>query len=88
MRTHAKRGRGRAAASHDVQSELWTRALSRNLHDSRAGAHAGLRLKLLEFCGRTDDVADPWYTGDFETTYRDVFDGCAGLLENLLERNA
>lgn len=44
--------------------------------------------KLLEFCGRTDDVADPWYTGDFETTYRDVFDGCAGLLENLLERNA
>lgn len=53
-----------------------------------AGAHAGLRLKLLEFCGRTDDVADPWYTGDFETTYRDVFDGRAGLLENLLERNA
>lgn len=44
--------------------------------------------KLLEFCGRTDDVADSWYTGDFETTYRDVFDGCAGLLENLLERNA
>lgn len=26
------------------------------------------------------DVADPWYTGDFEATYQDVMDGCSGLL--------
>lgn len=33
-----------------------------------------------------NDVADPWYTGDFETTYRDVLAGCEGLLAFLLER--
>ena len=31
------------------------------------------------------DVADPWYTGDFETTYRDVLAGCTGLLAFCLE---
>ncbi len=40
--------------------------------------------KLLTFAGRGDDVADPWYTGDFETTYRDVVDGCEGFLEEIL----
>ena len=39
--------------------------------------------KLLAFAGRTDDVADPWYTGDFETTYRDVLEGCTTLLERI-----
>ena len=29
------------------------------------------------------DVADPWYTGDFDTTYRDVLFGCTELFENL-----
>lgn len=36
--------------------------------------------KLLEFAGLDEDVADPWYTGDFETTYKDVRTGCEGLL--------
>ena len=36
--------------------------------------------KLLEFAGSNRDVADPWYTGDFETTFNDVMDGCIGLL--------
>ena len=31
----------------------------------------------------TDDVADPWYTGDFEATYRDIVAGCEGFLEYL-----
>lgn len=31
------------------------------------------------------EVADPWYTGDFETTYRDVKEGCEGLLEEVLQ---
>lgn len=39
--------------------------------------------KLLEFAGSGRDVADPWYTGDFETTYDDVVSGCEGLLEQL-----
>ncbi len=31
------------------------------------------------------DVADPWYTGDFEITYRDLAEGCSALLERCLE---
>ena len=41
--------------------------------------------KLLTFAGSGMDVADPWYTGDFEATYRDVMAGCKGLLECLKE---
>ena len=29
---------------------------------------------------RGGNVADPWYTGDFEATWRDVNDGCRALL--------
>lgn len=36
---------------------------------------------LLEFAGETGDIADPWYTGNFDATYRDVLRGCEGLLE-------
>ena len=39
--------------------------------------------KLLEFAGSSRNIADPWYTGDFETTYRDVLEGCEALLETL-----
>ena len=40
--------------------------------------------KLLEFAGSSRDVADPWYTGDFETTWNDVTTGCNALLEKIL----
>lgn len=39
--------------------------------------------KLLEFAESDADVADPWYTGNFETTYRDVVAGCRGLLNSI-----
>ena len=39
--------------------------------------------KLLEFADSDADVADPWYTGNFEDTYRDVVAGCKGLLETI-----
>ena len=39
---------------------------------------------LMEYAGRPgSEVADPWYTRDFKTTWRDVEDGCKGLLERL-----
>jgi len=38
---------------------------------------------LLDFTDRPGDVADPWYTGDFEATWRDVSEGCQCLLEKL-----
>ena len=39
-------------------------------------------VKLLDFV-HGGDVADPWYTGDFETTYRDVLRGCEALLDKI-----
>ena len=39
--------------------------------------------KLLTFAGNGLDVADPWYTGDFGTTYDDVLEGCTAFLRYL-----
>ena len=39
---------------------------------------------LLDFTDRPGDVADPWYTGDFDATWRDVLEGCQRLLELLV----
>ena len=38
---------------------------------------------LLDYTSRPGDVADPWYTGDFEQTWQDVLEGCQGLLARL-----
>ena len=35
---------------------------------------------LLEFAGKSRDIADPWYTGDFDATYDDVLEGCTALV--------
>ncbi len=40
--------------------------------------------KLLDFAGETRDIADPWYTGNFDQTYDDVLRGCEGLLKELV----
>lgn len=52
----------------------------RNMGRMLGGDPAGKLHKMLEFAGSTRDMADPWYTGDFVTTYEDVCDGCRGLL--------
>lgn len=39
---------------------------------------------LMEFTHTPGEVADPWYTGDFEQTWQDVLRGCSGLLKKLL----
>ncbi len=38
---------------------------------------------LMDFTSRPGDVADPWYTGDFQETWDDVSEGCSGLLRHL-----
>ena len=35
---------------------------------------------LMSYTGRSRDVADPWYTGDFETTFKDILEGCEAML--------
>lgn len=54
-----------------------------NLYDMRRicqGDPEGKIHLLMDFTDRPGDVADPWYTRDFEATWRDVEDGCRGLL--------
>ena len=41
-------------------------------------------VKLLDLTDRGGDVADPWYTGNFEITYRDVIEGCESLIKKLI----
>ncbi|HIS40798.1 MAG TPA: low molecular weight phosphotyrosine protein phosphatase [Candidatus Aphodovivens avistercoris] len=52
----------------------------RSLRNLYRGDPKGKLYKLLEFANRTGDIADPWYTGDFDATYEDVLAGCEGLL--------
>lgn len=39
--------------------------------------------RLLDYSNNPRDIADPWYTGNFEITYNDILEGCTALLENL-----
>ena len=57
-----------------------------NLYDMRRicqGDPEGKIHLLMDYTNRTGDVADPWYTRDFEATWRDVEEGCRGLLDQL-----
>ena len=55
----------------------------RNMHRICGGDPQDKLRMLLEYTDRPGDVADPWYTGDFEAAWRDVNDGCRGLLAAL-----
>ena len=59
----------------------------RNMNRIAGGDSEEKIYKMLSFSkevGRQgQDVADPWYTGDFDATYRDVVEGCEGFLEML-----
>ena len=46
----------------------------------------GKVVKLLDFTNRKGDIADPWYTGNFDATYEDVKEGCEGLLKQCLSK--
>ena len=59
----------------------------RNMHRI-FGADPQNKIKLLlDYCGGSanmpQEVADPWYTGDFESTYRDILNGCECILKTL-----
>ena len=62
------------------------RANIRNMNRICGGDPEGKIHLLLEYAGRDAEVADPWYTGDFEATWQDVLAGCTGLLEQLKEQ--
>lgn len=58
----------------------------RNMKTICGGDPEGKIRQLLDLTSRPGDVADPWYTGDFEATWRDVLEGCQGLLRALNDK--
>lgn len=55
----------------------------RNMNRICGGDPEGKIHKLLDYTIRKGDVADPWYTGDFNATWRDVTEGCQCLMDSL-----
>ncbi len=53
----------------------------RNMQRMCGGDSEGKIHMLLDYTDRPGDVADPWYTGNFDTTYRDCLEGCRELLK-------
>ena len=71
-------------AADDREYDLLIGMDSANLRNMRricGGDPEGTIRLLMDFTERPGDVADPWYTEDFETTWRDISAGCRGLLE-------
>ena len=56
----------------------------RNLNGIFGGDPDKKVYKMLDFTDRSGDVADPWYTGNFDATWRDVSEGCHGLFRQIL----
>ena len=57
----------------------------RNMHRILKGDPEGKIYKLLSFAGIDRDVADPWYTGDFDATFSDIMTGLSAFLKGLPE---
>lgn len=59
----------------------------RNLNRMLKGDPEGKVYKFLTFAGSGRDIADPWYTGDFDAAYRDISEGCEALLDYLIKNS-
>ena len=59
------------------------RANLRNMTRIFGGDPDGKIRLLLDYTDHPGDIADPWYTGDFDATWRDVSEGCRGLLREV-----
>ena len=55
----------------------------RNMHRILGGDADGKIRKLMDYTDRGGDVADPWYSDRFDIAYRDIYDGCTGLMNEL-----
>ena len=55
----------------------------RNMHRIFGGDPDGKICKLMDLTARGGDVADPWYTGHFDVTYADIYEGCEALLAKI-----
>jgi len=55
-----------------------------NMHRAFSGDPDGKVGRLLDYTDSPRDIADPWYTDDFDITYDDVCEGCEALLNHIL----
>ena len=62
------------------------RANIRNMQRICGRDLAGKIRLLMSYAGKDKEVADPWYTGDFEATWQDVSEGCRAVLRSVLEK--
>jgi protein-tyrosine phosphatase len=64
------------------------RANIRNMERMYGGDPEGKITQLLDYAGRIgQEVADPWYTGDFDATWDDVQEGCTALLQDIRKKH-
>ncbi|ACX74530.1 low molecular weight phosphotyrosine protein phosphatase [Fibrobacter succinogenes subsp. succinogenes S85] len=65
--------------------DIYERELAqyKDARDSRVGKVS----LLMDWAGKNRDVADPWYTGDFNATWQDVNEGCTALLQHILKNS-
>ena len=59
----------------------------RNMHRMLGGDPDSKIIKFMTFAGEDRDVADPWFTGNFDVTYRDVVSGCSKIIEYIKENS-
>ena len=59
----------------------------RNMHRILGGDPDGKIRKLMDYTDQGGDVADPWYSERFDIAYRDIYEGCLGLI-NILEKES
>ena len=50
--------------------------------DKLNNSHAKISM-MMEWVGQNRDVSDPWYTGDFETAYEDIYASCKAIIQSL-----
>ena len=58
----------------------------RNMRRIAGGDPQGKIRRLLDYTSRPRDIADPWYTGNFDVTYDDIVEGCQALLDWLAQK--
>lgn len=79
--------RARQMTAHDYEVNDYLIGMDdwniRNMNSMTGGDPENKIHKLLEFAGSSKDVADPWYTGDFDTTWKDITTGCNALLKQI-----
>ena len=84
---HFERRRARQMTSDDYgRFDMIIAMDSANLYNMRRFVNGDPEKKvslMMSHCGKDNDVADPWYTGDFERTFEDLTEACEGLLDSL-----